>query len=596
MKFSSIPSMIRTNAKKYGTKVVMRYKKDGVWKELKWFELYEAMIKTALGLIKYGLQPGDRVAILSENRPHWAISDLAILSCGAIDVPIYTTNTPEQCAYVLRDSGSKFIFVSTKILLNKILEKFSSLPSLEKIIIFDMEEGVEGSDKIIRFEDLQRAGEGGNPQIVEDRISNLGPDNFLTFIYTSGTTGEPKGVMLTHGNLLSNIESSASILPINEKDEFLSFLPLSHSFERMGGYYTSLYCGATINYAESIEKLVDNLGEIKPSFMCAVPRIFEKVYAGFQQQLKNAPPLKKKIMGWALLVGNKVSRLKEEGKNIPFFLNLQFGIAEKLVFSKLQKKLGGRIRFLVSGGAPLSSEIERFFHSAGILVLEGYGLTETSPVIAVNRVEKYRFGSVGSVIPGVEVKIADDGEILVRGPNVMKGYYKKETETKESFTDDGWFKTGDIGEIDKDGFLKITDRKKELIKTAGGKFVAPQPIENKIKLFPVVDQVVVIGDKRPYCIALIVPNFDELKKVLKEKGIEEENVENLINNQEVLKIYEGIKDKINQDLAPFEQIKKLHLLKTPFTQENNMLTPTLKARRSVITKVYYEEIEKVYSV
>lgn len=594
LSYSSIPEMVLSQAARYGEKPVMRVKRNGRWERISWSGLAESAKNTALGLVSLGLREGDRVAILSENRPEWVFADLGTLFAGGLDAPIYTTNTPEQCAYIVNDCGARFIFISTPALLSKILEKIDTMPTLEKIICFDPPQPHQ-NEKIMTLESLQEVGRSFHDKsVIERRIAGIKPDDLLTLIYTSGTTGEPKGVMLTHGNLISNCQACASILPISDSDSFISFLPLSHSFERMAGYYMALFTGAEIIYAESIEKLVDNLAETQPTLMCAVPRIFEKIYNGFMQQAEKAHGLKKMILAWALKVGNRVSDKTIKKEELGFSLAFQKNFAHKLVFSKLHAKLGGNIKFLVSGGAPLSPKIARFFHAAGLLVLEGYGLTETSPVISVNRLDNYRFGTVGMVIPGVEVKIADDGEILVKGPNVMKGYYNKPDATKEVFTADGYFMTGDIGELSTDNFLKITDRKKDLIKTAGGKYVAPQAIENRLKLFPMVDQVNVIGDMRPYCTALIVPNFAELEKWAAEKGYNIKSREELIANTEVQKLYEEIRLKVNEELAPFEQIKKIRLIAEPFTQENYMLTPTLKVRRKIINQRYEKLINEMY--
>lgn len=594
LSYSSIPEMVLSQAKRYGEKPVMRAKRNGTWERITWNGLIESARNTALGLASLGLKEGDRVSILSENRPEWAVADLGTLFAGGFDAPIYTTNTPEQCAYIVRDCGARFIFVSTGLLLAKILEKLDTMPTLEKIICFDSPES-RGNEKIMTLENLQEIGKAfTDKSVIEGRIARIKPDDLLTLIYTSGTTGEPKGVMLTHGNMISNCQASASILPISDTDSFMSFLPLSHSFERMAGYYMALFTGAEIIYAESIEKLVDNLAETHPTLLCSVPRIFEKVYNGFMQQAEKAQGLKKKILSWALKVGSEASEKTLKKEDFGFALTFQRNLAHKLVFSKLHAKLGGNIRFLVSGGAPLSAEIARFFHAAGLLVLEGYGLTETSPVIAVNRPDKYRFGTVGMTIPDVEVKIAGDGEILVKGPNVMKGYYNKPDATKEVFTADGYFMTGDIGELSKDDLLKITDRKKDLIKTAGGKYVAPQAIENRLKLFPMVEQVNVIGDMRPFCTALIVPNFMELEKWAADRGFNAKSQEELIANGEVQKHYEGIRAKLNEELAPFEQIKKIRLIAEPFSQENNMLTPTLKVRRKIVNLRYEKLIGEMY--
>jgi long-chain acyl-CoA synthetase len=446
------------------------------------------------------------VSLLSENRPEWMLADLAILSAGAADVPIYATNTPAECAYVVHDSKSRVCFASTQEQLDKLLRARAEMPGLTHVVTF--EEGLRGqADGLTilscsQLEALGRDTPGVGRAAVDARVAALGRDDLLTLIYTSGTTGEPKGVMLTHGNMMANCEACQRALPINTDDSLVSFLPLSHSFERMAGYYLALmYAGATVYYAESIAKLVENIGDVKPTVVTSVPRIYEKVYAGFMANRDNARGVKRALMDWAIGVGVDVSKLRQAGREPGALLSAQYALATKLVFSKLATKLGGRIRFFVSGGAPLSRDIAEFFHAAGLLVLEGYGLSETSPVLTVNRVEAYRFGSVGKAIDNVEIRIAEDGEILARGPNIMKGYFNKPEASAEVLLPDGWFATGDIGEVDRDGFLKITDRKKDLFKTAGGKYVAPQHLENQLKLQKFIEQPCIVGDQRPYCIA-----------------------------------------------------------------------------------------------
>jgi long-chain acyl-CoA synthetase len=400
--------------------------------------------------------------------------------------------------------------------------------------------------------------------------------------------------MLTHGNLLSNCEASAQIIHLYDTDEFLSFLPLSHSFERMVGLYLAMYVGATIAYAESVEKLVDNLSEIRPTLMASVPRIYEKVYANFMAQREQASGLKRLIMDMAIDTGYAVADHREKGEPVTGLLELKYKLASKLVFSKLRERLGGRIRFMVSGGAPLSADISRFFNAAGLLVLEGYGLSETSPVIAVNRPDDYRFGTVGKVIPGVTVKIAPDGEILCKGPNVMKGYFGKPEETAEVLSKDGWFATGDIGEFDEQGFLRITDRKKDLIKTAGGKYVAPQELENKLKIRTFVEQVNIVGDQRPYCVALIVPKYDELRRALAKSGGDPPTDEQLARAPEARALVQRDVDAVNAEMPSYSTVKAFALLPEPFTQENGMLTPTLKVRRKHVNRHYADLIDSLY--
>lgn len=597
MAVNSVPAMFQERVRKYGDRVFMRQKVDGAWRDVSWKQQGDRVRRLAKGLLALGVAKGDRIAILSENRPEWAAADLAILSVGAADAPIYATNTPDQCSYVVRDSGAVVCFASTSAQLGKLLDERANMPSLKHIVMFDAPDAIPdtGDLEIHTLEGLEELGErtGGDAE-VDARTVAITRDDLLTLIYTSGTTGEPKGVMLSHGNLLSNCEAAAQVIRLYDTDEFLSFLPLSHSFERMVGLGLAMYVGATISYAESIERLVDNLGEVKPTLMASVPRIYEKIYANFMAQRAAATGVKRKIMDFAIATGYEVVAAKEQKVPVSGLLALRYKLATKLVFGKLQQKLGGRIRFMVSGGAPLSGDIGRFFYAAGLLVLEGYGLSETSPVITVNRPEDFRFGSVGKVLPGVTVKIAPDGEILCKGPNVMKGYFGKPEATAEVLSPDGWFATGDIGEFDSEGFLRITDRKKDLIKTAGGKYVAPQELENKLKLQPYVEQVNIVGDQRPYCVALIVPKFPELKAALAAQGKTFADDQAMVDSDAARLLLEKDVETVNREMPSYSSVKAFALLGEPFTQENGMMTPTLKVRRKNVNRHYADLIDSLY--
>jgi len=595
-KENNLATMFQDRVKRFGDQVCMKYKKDGQWIDMSYNEVNNIVHRFALGLLSLGMEAKDNLSLLSENRPEWAFCDLACLSVGGCLVTIYATNTPEQCAYIVKDSESKFVVVSNNNQLEKILSSKSELPQMKKIIIFDPIKDITDKDPmVISFRDVCEMGEKyEKPEEFEERIANVQPDDLLTLIYTSGTTGDPKGVMLTHDNLLSNVEACMKIIPIEDDDIALSFLPLSHSFERMAGHFTMFYNGVPIAYAESIDALVQNIGEIHPTVMVAVPRIYEKVHARILDNVEKGGSSKKAIFQWAIGVGSQVSEYKLKKKPLPFMLNIQYTLAHKLVFSKLHETLGGRLRFFVSGGAPLAQEIAEFFHAAGITILEGYGLTETSPVITVNTPDHMRFGMVGKPVPGVEVKIADDGEILVRGPNVMKGYYNKPEASKEAL-EDGWFHTGDIGLLDADGFLKITDRKKDLIVTAGGKNVAPQNIENMMKMDKYIEQVNVVGDRRKFLSAVIVPSFEEVGNWAREQGISFKDNKELVANPKVVELIQKGVDAMNNQLAKYETIKKFILAEEEFTQQNNMLTPTLKVKRKVVNKQFAEQIERLYA-
>jgi long-chain acyl-CoA synthetase len=580
---------------KYGNKpAAMRYKAGGTWHDITHAELLKRVTHVGLAFKRLGVRRGDRVALLSENRPEWAIVDYACLCIGASDVPVYPTLPAPQIRYILKDSGAVAIFVSSAAQLAKILEIRSELPDLRHVVAFDSDAtapSVLSMEQVYRTgREAEAAGEGA--RFREDAFQAR-PDDLATIIYTSGTTGDPKGVMLTHNNVYSNCLDAIPQLPIGPDDSTLSFLPLSHIFERMAGHYAVFSMGVTINYAESIDALVQNLGEVRPTVVMAVPRVYEKVYA---RALENAmvSPVKKKIFFWAKRVGEEVVGHTMAGRKPPGGLAFQYRLASKLVFSKLQARVGGRLKFFVSGGAPLSADIAKFFFAAGLPIYEGYGLTETSPVIAVNRPDAVRLGTVGKIIPGVEVKIASDGEILCRGPNVMKGYYNKPEATREVIDDEGWFHTGDIGEL-VDGFLKITDRKKDLIVTAGGKNIAPQPIEALAKKSKYVANVVMLGDRRKFPIMLTVPNFEQLEPWAKERALVFANRGELIRLPAVIeKMEREVLDQLH-DLASYEMPKKVLLLEQDFSIEAGDLTPTLKVKRRVVEQRHQRQIEAAYA-
>jgi len=582
--------------KAHGAKTSLMEKKDGIYQGISYDQFGECVKNIALGLASLGIQADERVALMSANRKEWPVADLGILALGATTVPIYPTITSEQVQYILADSGTKIIIVSNQEMVDKIVEIFDNLPELEKVVYMDPVDSAE--DYMLSFEMLLEKGKTfgkAHPEYYDDVTSQVNPDTLCGIIYTSGTTGAPKGVMLTHANLYSNVLNSLKSIRVDSSDKFLSFLPLCHSFERMAGQYLALSVGATIAYAESIETVADNLGEVKPTIMTTVPRLLEKVYARVIENAEAGSPIKKKIFHWAINVGDQFARTKLAGKTASGLLNFKYNLATKLVFTKLHQRVGGRLRFFVSGGAPLSKEIAEFFFKAGILVVEGYGLTETSPVIAVNHEDKYKFGSVGPLINDSEVTIADDGEILTRGPNVMKGYYKNPEATAETIDKDGWLHTGDIGYLDDEGFLYITDRKKNILVTSGGKNVTPATIENLLVMSPYIEQVVVLGDKRNFLSALIVPNKDNVIKFASEHGISYDNIESLLADDKVNQLFESEIPKLTNDLARFEQIKKFKLLINEFTIESGELTPSLKVKRKVVEKNYASVIDAIYS-
>jgi long-chain acyl-CoA synthetase len=570
-------------------------KREGRWQDISWDEWGRNVKQFAMGLMALGLTERERVALLSENRPEWTYVDLAVLSANAVDAPVYATNIPEQVEHIIKDSGSRFIVVSTEAQLEKVREVKGNVPELEKAILMDPE-GEHPEDWILSFAEIRKLGEDkGDAAAFERRLESVRPEDLATLIYTSGTTGAPKGVMLTHDNFISNVKGVTEGVSLGESDIALSFLPLSHSFERLSGYYTVMALGGTIAYAESIDKVPDNIQEIRPTVMCSVPRLYEKMHARVLTTVESGSALKKKMFYWGLGVGGEVSKLIAAKKELPASLKLKYRIADRLVFEKLRARMGDRLRFFISGGAPLAREIAEFFHAAGILILEGYGLTETTPVISANRPDAFKLGSVGQPLPNLEVKIAPDGEVLVKGPNVMKGYYNRPDETREVLSEDGWFATGDIGYLDQDGFLYITDRKKDIIVTAGGKNIAPQNIENLLKLNRFIEQVCIIGDKRKYLTALIVASFPELEGFAEENGIPADDREKLLEHPRIQQLFQEAVDEANTQLARYESIKRFTVLPVEFGQATGELTPTLKVKRKVVGIKYKEQINRMYA-
>lgn len=597
VEFSTIPEMFVRLTDRYqaSSRPLLMAKRDGAYRPISYREVRRNADLTALGLAALGIRAGDRVSIIAENRPEWVYADQAIAALGAISVPVYPTMTAKQNEYIFNDAGVRAVIVSNQFQLGKVLKSIDAVPTLEHVIV--MNEGFEAADgrvlSLRRLWELGEEFEKRHARYLDETRRRVKPEDLLTLIYTSGTTGNPKGVMLTHSNICTNIRDAATCIEIVENDVLLSFLPLSHSFERMAGNYTAMACGATIAYAESIETVQANLVEVRPHIVTTVPRLFERMYSRVMKQIDAAPPLRKKMFFWAIDVGKKYAAARKAKKFSPL-LSLQHAIADRLVHSKLREKLGGRIKFMVSGGAALPKEFGEFFEAVGILILEGYGLTETSPVISVNRYDDYRFGTVGKPIPNVEVKIAPDGEILARGPNIMKGYWNLPEETAAVIEPDGWFHTGDIGEFDSDGFLRITDRKKHLLVSSGGKNIAPQPIENLFLASKYIEQFVLIGDRRMYCTALVVPDFDALKAYASERGIGPLHNHELVRHPDIYALIEKDIEEIQKDLANFERVRKFILLAKPFTIEDGELTPTQKVRRKVVEEKYAHLIERMY--
>ena len=544
----------------------------------------------SLGLADLGLAPGEKLIILSENRPEWTITDFAVLCAGAITVPIYTSLMPEQVKYIINDSDARIVVCSNRDLWLKIEAVRGGLKSVHHFVLID-EEGPRG---VVSLSEIMARGktlEAADPELFERRALAVKPDDVASIIYTSGTTGVPKGVMLTHANFVSNSKALDAVTEFSVKDTILSFLPLSHVLERMTTF-SFLYKGASIYYAESIETVAENLLEVRPTIMISVPRLFDKIYAKVMDNVLAQPALKRKIFFWALGVGKKYGARKIRHESIPAWLALRRRLAAKLVYGKIIEKTGGRVHFFVSGGAPLSGDVAEFFYAIGITILEGYGLTETSPVLTCNTFDRMKFGTVGPAVPGVRIEIAPDGEILAQGPNVMKGYYKKPRETAEAF-EAGSFKTGDIGHFDEEGFLVITDRKKDILVTAGGKNVAPQPIENLLKTNPYIQSAVVVGGGRKFISALIVPEFDRLEAYARSRGLSFAGRKELVEREEIRSFMLAEVNRATPDLASYERIKKIVLLEREFDAETE-LTPSLKVKRHIVEKAFKPAIDLLY--
>ena len=577
---------------------VLRFKQDKAWVGMTAERLLERVRNVALGLYRAGIRKGDRVAILAESGPLWSITDYAVLSNGAVNVPIYPTQPPHQVEYILCESEPKLLFVSTARQLRRVDTALKKFPDL-RIIPF---QPIADGENLVSFNSIEEEGArlaAEQPDLYEAISSDVVAPDLASIIYTSGTTGEPKGVMLTHSNVTYNALASGTFLEIEPGGVMLSFLPLSHIFERMV-LYLCLYRGVQINYASGIETVAADIQDVHPTLMSTVPRLLEKIYARMHKNAADGGRLKKRIFDWSLKVARRSAQLSTMGKPLPPLLQLQGEIADQLVFAKLREAVGGRIRRMVSGGAALPSELALVFTGAGIPVLQGYGLTETSPVIAVNTLKHNRIGSVGRPLPGLETKIAEDGEILTRGPHVFQGYFNKPDETAAAFSDEPaeaerWFKTGDIGLLDPDGFLFITDRKKDLIKTSGGKYVAPQMIEGMITQSEFVEQAVIVGDKRKYVSALIVPDFERLRTWAKEQGIPTSDKQELIADRRVIDLIKADVNRLTRELADYEKVKRIGLLAEEFSIDGGELTPTLKVKRRVVEEKYGELIESLYS-
>lgn len=591
----TIPQMFRHRHEKWKQNPCMRVKRNGVYETVTWDAYRRDVDRLAAALLRFGVAPGEKVAILSHTRYEWAVADMAALTAGAVVVPLYPNLSAREAGDLLERSGARLLFLSDREQAQKAEIFCPNLPALEKVVCF---EASAIADPFPRFEPLAEfvAGAEADEAALAERWTRASGDEVATILFTSGTTGDPKGVQLTHANILSNVEASASLFDLNPADSCLAHLPLAHILERMAGYYLMLWNGCTIAYAESIQTVAQDLRAVSPTLCVSVPRILEKIYASIEARAAEAPAHIKALTFWAIRTAHRVGDLREHGKYVPVPLAFQFFIADRLVYRKIRAAFGGRIRLFVTGGAPLAPELAIFFHTVGIVVLEGYGLTETSPVIAVNTFTHRKPGTVGRPIPGVECRIAEDGEILVRGPNVFPGYYQDEAATRETFSEGGWFHTGDIGEIDVRGFLHITDRKKDLLVTAGGKNVAPQKIENILKTDKYISEAMLYGDRKPFVTALIVPDFEWLERYAGWKGLKVANRAELVHHPRVRDFLARRIDRVQEEahLASYESVKKYHVLDHEFSQKEGEVTPTLKIRRREITKHYQRELEALY--
>ncbi len=594
--YQSVPAMLKDQAAKQVDEPAISYKKNGKYVTLTYQQFYQRVLMAARGLRKAGMQPGDNVAIFSENRAGWAISDLGIQCALGVSVPIYATNTGSQAAYVINHCEAKIVFVSDRLQYEKLLSVRDQIPQVELVVSFERFLG----DRKLPVYTLFQLSEISHPITdeekieIEGQIESITPENLITIIYTSGTTGNPKGVILTQFNMIFDAWYGLKKLGGTDmKETFLSFLPLSHVLERSAGYHAALMTGSHIAFAENVNTVVENIIETKPTAMVSVPRLFEKIYSRIYENAHLLSPPKRKLFHKAVEVGREYIYLKHVKRQPTGMLGVKYRLYDKLVFRKIRAKFGGSLRFFISGGAPLDKTINEFMWIIGIPVFEGYGLTETSPAVTLNNIQQNRFGSVGQPLQHTELKLAEDNELLIKGPQVMQGYYKNQQATDDSFDDD-WFKTGDIARIDEEGYLYIVDRKKEIIITAAGKNIAPQPLENELKLDKYISQAFVFGDNKPYLVAILTPNLERLIELGHEENLNYLAVEELVANKRVQQLFAERIEQFNKNLPPYETIKKFVLLPREFSIEGGELTPTMKLKRKVIYELYQDKIEQLY--
>jgi long-chain acyl-CoA synthetase len=593
----SMSAVLKEKSEKYKNVTAISYKRNGSFISLTYGQFYLRVLMLARGLRKAGVQPGDRVAIFSENRVGWAISDFGIQAVQAVSVPIYATNTGEQAAYVINHSGAKIVFVSTKAQYEKLFAVKEQIPEVELVISYERFMGDRSFPVYTQYQlsEVSHDLSGEDKERIEAQIEAITPEDLMTIIYTSGTTGVPKGVMLTQKNILfDTIFGLKKLNGLNTGETFLSFLPLSHVLERTGCYYAAIYSGNHIAFAENVQRVMENVVEVQPTIMVSVPRLFEKIYSRIFENVHQMSIPRQQLFHLALEVGKKYVNTRYVDKRPVGFLGLKYRLLDRLVFKKVRDRFGGKMRFFICGGAPLDKTINEFMWIIGIPVFQGYGLTETSPAVTLANSKEIRFNSVGKTLEETEVKLAEDGELLVKGPQVMKGYYRNLQATKDSI-EDGWFKTGDIAEIDSEGFVYIVDRKKEIIVTAGGKNIAPQPLENELRLDKFISQAYVFGDRKPYLVALLTPNIERLIDYGRDEKIDYIDMEDLVTHSRIKNLYSARIESLNARLPSYETIKKFVLLSREFSIEGGELTPTLKLKRKEIYKLYRSKIEDMYA-
>ncbi|MBC2717055.1 MAG: long-chain fatty acid--CoA ligase [Desulfobacteraceae bacterium] len=594
----TINEVFKNRTEKYKGRLAVEKKLNGKWEKVTWRKYYEHARSVGLGLYSLGIKKGDMVSILSENRLEWIFTDMGTLGLGAVVVPIYTTLTAEEVKYIIENSESKILFVENNMQLEKALSFIDEIESLEKIVVFNKNDAKNSHPAVISFDELISMGKENieKPALFETLASEVIPEDLATIVYTSGTTGVPKGAMITHKNIMAVIYSLDSIEPkfAYDTDQTVPLLPLSHVFERVAGHFYGMYVGLTASYAESIDTFVVDVKEKCPTVVLAVPRVCEKVYQRILGQVEEQDEWKQKMFHWGYKIGLEISELREKKKPIPLVLGLKYKLAYTLIFKKLADALGGRVRWMTASGAPTSRDIVLFFNASGITVIEGYGMTECCAPATMSNLSDYKIGTVGKPLPNVGIKIADDGEILIKGDNVFAGYWKMEKETQNAFTDDGYLMSGDIGQFDEDGFLMITDRKKDLIITSGGKNIAPQKIEGIFKFDPLFTQFIVVGERKKFLSAMVNINLEQAERIAKQQNITFTKPEDLLDNKDFLKIVDEHVAEKNKQLARYETIKKYRIIKNEFSQEGGELTPSLKMKRNVIYDKYTDLIDTMY--